>query len=205
MTRFKSHKDYAIKMVHPEFGDFYFSYADTYANLYIFTKNLKRVCKWKTKNSILSKINEIIESTHRSRILLSFGKDVNDSFKNRILIDKNMTVSMKRYYYRVRNVSTSVFIKEAQINIDAISKTLVPDVESIRQAIINNAVDEKKFMDKLQEFIKDINEYRKNYSIIKKYTRNTEGLAFIDIVDASYGFRNLKLKTLKNVNEPEMD
>ena len=53
MSRRKTLKEYAIKIVHPELSDFYYQYntVNSYyatSNNYYFTQNLNKVQTWKT-------------------------------------------------------------------------------------------------------------------------------------------------------------
>ena len=196
MPRFKSHKDYAIKITHPEFGDFYFSYIKDYDN-YIFTKNLKNVTTWKTLNSIEKNIIEIIEHMNRYspvKILLSFGKNIDDNFKSR------MIVSMKRYFFSIESATTMIDINKAQKYIN--ENTLLSDVEFIKQSIIDNKHIDKHFNSYISKLRDDITQYTKYYNFLKEFEFKKD-CALLEIVDASYGFRRLKLKTLKNAKTDE--
>ena len=215
MPRFKSHKDYAIKLIHPEFGDFYYGYNNY--KTYIFTKNLKRVTKWKTKKVAEEHIDYIINDTKKSsyeygahKALLSFGKDIDNDIKDNIPAN-NLVYSMKRYYCSVNNLCTKDCIekakslhekqiKEAKKQIE--ESTLLSDIEFIKQSVIDNKHIEKKFTKNIDKLKKDINEYTKNYNFLKNIDNKKEYI-MLEIVDASYGFRRLKLKTLKNVESNE--
>lgn len=56
---------------------------------------------------------------------------------------------------------------------------------------------EKEFMKIFQKLQDDINQYRKDHKFLE--TNNNSEPIFLEIVDASYSFRLLKLKTLKKV------
>ena len=84
----KSNKEYAIRLVHPEWGDWYYQY--TPENYYwgrsntdpVFTQNLSKVTTWKTTKSVEQKISDIQESLNKKKkIRLNFGKNVDDNKK----------------------------------------------------------------------------------------------------------------------------
>lgn len=73
----------------------------------------------------------------------------------------------------------------------------------IKKFLINNDLLDKNFMELFNNLSKDIKEYQKNYDIIKKH--NIMNSVTLDIVDASYGFRYLKLKNLSAFKTEELE
>ena len=136
MSKLKTNKEYAIKLTHPEFGDYYFSYDRwniKYRN-YIFTKSLKKVMTWKTIKFAEKQINLLLSNLNsgKGKVLLSFIDCFDDNIKSLII------TSRKKNFYVINSVNY-----KTQINQDV-------DV-------------------------------------------------YLDIIDASFGFRLLKLKELKNL------
>jgi len=203
MPRFKSNKQYSIKIHHSEFGEFYYSYDNSYC-CFVFTKNLNRVKKWKTKSIVEKKIEEIINyinyakniSKYNPRILLAFGKNIDDEIKNRMLC------SNKRYFYTIKAVTSNFTVKNAEENIEKLDKSLNIDIEHISQLIKNKKHIEKDFMDIIKKLTKDIVSYRADYSYLQKIKNES---VYIDIINSSFGFRGLKLKNIKAEIEAELD
>ena len=198
MVRIKTNKEYTIRLVHPEFGTFYYNYS-TYDNC-VFTQKLSRVAKWKTYFLVEQKIKDLEAQLSRKtwKIHLSFGTEVSDEIKNKISCNR------KKYYYDVTSITSKHQFEKATDNIDNLKKTLVTDSETISETISNlirNGFTDC-FFDKisiiLKKFNGDINSYKKDYNYLKKCNHRDVG-AYLDIADASYGFRLLKLKTLKDI------
>lgn len=201
MTRCKINKEYAIKITHPEFGEYYFSYTNNngyYSNhnnlSYIFTKNLNKVTTWKTIKYAEKEIFQIMENInkYRSNIKLLIGTEVNEEIKSRLIL------SRKKYYFIVNSVSSQSIIDRS----NRLNETILEDSKNITESIKKNSHIDKNFMEILKKFEKDINSFREDYNFLQKIKTNDVNL---DIVDASYGFRRLKLKTLNMFQDDNED
>ena len=184
--RAKSHKDFTIKLNHPEMGDFYYHYHNNggyysghsgHRQTYYFTQNLNKVTTWKTSKYAETQIKEIFDTLQKNEghILLEFGEEPNEELKGKL------TISRKKYYFTVKSIMSKHLIKTAKDNVDKLNESLVNDSKMITKLIKKNKHIEKDFL-----------------SIINKLTTDAEPV-FLDIVDASYGFRLLKLRTLKKI------
>lgn len=201
MGKRKSTKDYAIRLIHPDIGEYYFNYCDN-SNNFVFTQTLSRVQTWKTNETLNWQI-ENIESklkSQSSRIILSLGKDVSDIKEE---IKTKLICSMKRYYYPISCIKSKQLIENAKNNIIRLDKSLLPDSELITDMIKHSRQTDKNFISILKTLESDVNLYRKEYAYLQK-NKNAEEI-FLDIVDASYNFRLLKLKTLKNIQVVELE
>ena len=193
--RVKSRKDYTIKLVHPEMGEFYFHYynRDYTRYNYYFTQNLNKVKVWKTSKFVESQIKDIFDKLDdkKGKVFLEFGEEPNEEMKSKL------TISRKKYYFTINSIMSKIHIDNAKNNISELNETLVNDSKLITKLIRKNKHIEKDFMKIINKLTNDINMYRKDYNFLEK-SKDSEPV-FIDIVDASYGFRLLKLKTLKKV------
>lgn len=199
MPRLKTNKEYAIKITHPEFGEYYYShYNDGYPTKYVFVKDLSKVLTWKTKSFVEKQIIEIISNLHShiGHILLSLGNDIKQELKSKVILSK------KKYYYLINAVTSREIIETAQNDLDRLNVTLLEDCINITKLIEKNKHVEKEFQ---KEFIKifkqlgsDINLCRKSYNLLDN-PQNAK--VFIEIADASYKFRLLKLRTLNKIKE----
>ncbi|MEI7847944.1 MAG: hypothetical protein WCK35_19240, partial [Chloroflexota bacterium] len=78
--------------------------------------------------------------------------------------------------------------------------SLINDSELITESIRNFKHIEQNFLKTIRNFEQQIVSYRKDYYFLEKCKTNC---IIIDIIDASYGFRLTKLKTLKLFSETE--
>jgi hypothetical protein len=195
MGRRKTNKEYTIRLVHPELGEFYYHYTngDWGRNTYFFTRDLHKVTTWKTVKYVDGEIKKIIlnlDAKSKSKILLEFGKDVP---KEELLL--KMTISRKKYYYPITKVSSRFHIDNAKNTLNKLEETLLNDSKFITKMIKKSRHVEDGFMHIVNKLTNDLNLYRKEYSFLEN-NKDSEPI-YLDIVDASYGFRLLKLKTLK--------
>jgi hypothetical protein len=202
MARRKTLKEYAIRLNHPEFGDFYYQYntANSYysqSNNYYFTQNLSKVETWKTLKFAEAKIKEINErlKNKQAKVLLSFGKEPKEELKSK------MIVSRKKYYYPIASITSKVHVERAKENLDRLNESLIKDSRMITRLIKKSKHVEKSFIDIFKKLSNDIDQYRKDHNYLEK-NKNCENV-FLDIVDASYSFRLLKLKTLRKVQSED--
>lgn len=208
MGRRKGHKEYAIKLVHPELGDYYYHYNNNggYYNpcknnalfSFYFTQNLNKVSTWKTLKFVEKQILEIKNRLDQKngKILIELGKDAKDELK------ENAILSRKKYYYPIKSIMSKVHIDNAKNNLDKLNQTLVEDSKLITKLIKSSKHLEKDFMKIFHKLHDDINSYRKDHNFLEMNS-NAEPI-FLEIVDASYSFRLLKLKTLKKIQNDEI-
>ena len=204
--RRKSNKEYAIRLVHPDFGEYYFNYDNrNYDNLnhgtyiFMFTQTLSNVRKRKTlkivEKQILDITNKLSDSIN-NKILIPITEELreklNEEIKSKLLFQRS------KYYFIIQSVISKYHVNDAKNNIERLNVSLIEDSKQITNSIRETLHIEKDFMKVLKKFESDINQYRKDYSFLEKHT-NIE-VAYLDIVDASYGFRYLKLKTLREIN-----
>ena len=201
MSRFKSNKEYSIRLTHPEFGEYYFQYSN-YDYAFIFTKSLNKVAKWKTIDLVEKKIIKIISKIEgSSKIILPFGKNIDEKYKTDEYKDL-IYCSMKKYFFIIKNAQSKIQYRISKENIDKLNESLLIDVENIKNLIKNNGHIEKDFMSNITNLTKDIHQYRKDYSIVKKIVSKSNPV-LLDIIDSSYNFRTLKLKTLNELQIQE--
>lgn len=200
MGRIKTNKEYTIKLIHPEFGEYYLYYIrnNSYGNgiSYIFTKNLNKVLTWKTIKYVEEEMKSIKDrlSNVTGDILLSFGENVNEELKPRLIY------SRKKYFFKVSFATSHALMEEAQNNINSLNISLLTDSELIFETIKNGMHFEKEFSKIIKNLDSQISKYRTEYFFLEK--SKTNGV-FVDIVDASYNFRFLKLKNLNNLSDNE--
>ena len=225
MSKIKTNKEYAIKVVHPEFGDFYFSYDGHggFKKTYIFTKNLSKVVTWKTSKFAKKQIDLILSylETDKGKILLSLGEEVDENVKNRTIL------SRKKHFYPVNLAKSKLRVNDAIINIKGLnsnmivnSKNLIKSIDNLSKNIfINNfesSFDDRKMflnLEHTEESIKKIKDslnvlgkfyndsifYVDEHKTIKNYEEDVD--VYLDMVDASNNFRGLKMRTLKKLEE----
>jgi len=128
---------------------------------------------------------------NEGHILLEFGEEPKDELKDKL------TVSRKKYYFTIKSIMSKQLIKTAKDNVDKLNESLVDDSKMITKLIKKNKHVEKDFMSIINKLTTDVNMYRKDYKFLEK-NKDAEPV-YLDIVDASYGFRLLKLKTLKKM------
>lgn len=199
MGRIKNSKEYAI-ILKTKFGDYYYNYTNhnVIYNEFIFTQDLSKVSKWKTLKIVKNQIWNIKEKleTNYNKILLHV-----DDVNNFEIDDKNKIIwKRKKPYYPILKVSSNIHLNKAKSNIESLNKNLYNDAEYVFNMIKENKHMEKDFISIFKKLSNDIILYRKEFSFIQKYS-NENVETYLDIVNASYGFRFLKLK---NLNEIEM-
>lgn len=199
MGRRKLIKEYAIRLIHPELGEWYYHYCNNNYGRYefFFTQDLNKVLTWKTLKFTNKEIQVMIKNLEKGnygahKILLEFGKTPKEELKDKMII------SRKKYYYIIKSIPISKFhIENAQNIIDNLDKSLVEDSKNITKILKKNKKSDNLpiLINKLSN---DIDRYKKEAFFLEKTTQNS-GNYVLDIVDASYNFRLLKLRTLKKV------
>jgi len=235
MSKIKINNEYAVRINHPEFGIFYFSYSSNNikGETFVFTKNLSKVQTWKTIKFSDNQINVIISAMKfkTRNIYLSLDKNIENKTQDNIIKSRN------KYYYVIdssQDIKSKMLLLTADKNIKKLNDTLIEDSESIYNLYtniktnvitsnfkkINNCdVDFDKILKdsndtlsaiqlqndiqnelalKVNNYIDDISQYKKDNNILKEFECYT-GI-YLDVIDASYGFRKLKLKLLNNIN-----
>lgn len=192
MSKLKSKREYAIRLVFPEVGEYYLSRIEsTWNNCnYLFTSDLSKVQKWKTKNKLDEIIKNISESKNSIFLLLGTETDLLPKYKD------DITYSMKKYRFLIKKITTKDNIDKIRSDIGNLDLVLLEDSSIITNLIQNNNVD-KETLNFLKKFENDIRLYRKLNGYLSIFDDNK----YIDIVDASYGFRYLKLKALNEKAE----
>lgn len=200
MGRRKLNKEYSVKLTHSEFGDYYLGYVRNTYNYrylnnitYIFTKNLNKVTTWKNNNYASKIISNITEGLNKNtcEVLLSFGTDVKDELKDRLIC------SRKKYYFKISFATSQLLINEAEKNIKSLDVSLINDCESMLETFKKGGHIDKDFSKKIKKLDLQVSSYRNDYYFLQKVKKND---VLLDVIDASYGFRTLKLKTLNNIN-----
>lgn len=224
MPKIKTSKEFAIKLIHPDFGEFYFSYFgwNNTQHHYVFVQNLSKVSKWKTTKFAEKQVKIMQDNlkNERGKIMLSFGSDIDDSLK------PLMTVSKRKYYLPITDIkilsdttnatenirkNNEEFKNTSGVFLDSFKNIQDDLVLKLKDYILdNNASMENINIDK---YLSDVKLFVKNTNILSKsintYLSNKKVLeesaryngSYLDIVDASYNFRGLKLKTLKTIDE----
>lgn len=231
MPRIRTSKEFAIKLIHPKFGDFYYSYAgwSDKGYHYIFVRNLSKVSKWKTEKFTEKQINNMLTSTKnkKCKILLSFGENVDDSLKTLMIESK------KKFYFPVSSIASLYslnktiednIIIESNLKTQSISflgvfedlkNNFIPNLEEyLSDSTVNqknvNFENQLSYIDILMKNTSELSHLMKDYISNNKQIHNTKLIvddnkkndgAYLDIVDASYNFRSLKIKTLKILDE----
>lgn len=187
----KNNKEYAIRLYHPEFGYFYYSHSNiayTRNKKFYFVQNLKTVAKWKKKD-VAEKNMEYILSKKYHTLLLSFNK-------NSEIQHTNIEVYGKRKYYTINRIPlTEKNIETLKLKKEELQKAL-----DINFVLMSELFNQKIFND---NFFKMVNLFKRDtraYKDIHDKLRNDE-VVVIDIVDASFNFRGLKLKNLNSLEE----
>lgn len=214
MPRKKLLREYAIRLNHPDIGEYYFNYLNTGSYYYskdkpeyIFTQTLKKVTTWKQISSAEEHINSIIETlkSHKRKLYIPLTKEQFEGLNDNLKLE---TVCIKkRYYFEVKSAVSKHHLKNAKLIVERLKESMALDSENIsdliKKFLINNDLLDKNFMELFNNLSKDIKEYQKNYDIIKKH--NIMNSVTLDIVDASYGFRYLKLKNLSAFKTEELE
>lgn len=198
--RAKTNKEYAIRISHPKMGDFYYSHYND--RKCMFTQDLSKVSKWKTKRIVEGIIKDYLISG-KYNIVLSLGKVDVDYIPD----DKNKYVSRKRLYYNISTVAEKrkilEFNESMELVYDSIKKQLVDFNNLLTDDDFLKKQYEKENRDILNKFVNNINIFKKHQNSIIKYTKDLENTFFVDIVNASFNFRTLKIKNLNIINEKD--
>jgi hypothetical protein len=224
MSKIKTNKEYAIKIIHPEFGEFYYSYNgwNRFYRTYIFTKNLSKVLTWKTNKFAEKQIDLILSNLemNKGKIFLSLGCEVDDNIKHSAIL------SRKKYFYPIISAKSKLVINNAIDNIQECGLNLITlknEIESINNfkdnfviknfesvfncdKILYNLEDAEKYIAEIKNasnilynFYNNSISYIENCKIVEDDKLRSDNEIYLDIVDASYKFRKLKLKNLDNV------
>ena len=190
----KGRKDYAIRLIHPE-GVFYYRYhtytwlfmndiskgrsGKVHQHIFVFSPEVSsRVRTWKTTKFTEKEIEQMISVLNGGggRIGLSTG-------------------SGKRGYRTTdfTVVTAPHLIKRSQEELDTVTKLVT---EGVNSQILNNAL-QNKIIDK--KFRDSIGVIQNALCGIDFDALNIKSRVVLDVVDASYGFRLLKLKKLENL------
>jgi hypothetical protein len=205
MARRKTNKEYAVRLTHPTLGVFYYHYTPSsyyYSSGYIFyfTQNLSKVKTWKTQRFVQKEILNIQDRLNKksSKIYLSLGTSVPDELKNKVVI------SRKRYFYPINSITSKFHLDEAENTIKQLSNTITADSKLVAKMAKKLKISDK-FMEIVDRLYKDVKVYKEKNEFLHKMKNSNSESIYLDIVDASYGFRLLKLKTLKNINVEEIE
>lgn len=193
MSKLKiNNQEYAIRLVFPEVGDFYLSRIESKWNCcnYLFTSKLSKAQKWKTKNKIEEILIHISESEDSIFLLLDSDTDLPPKYKDLIIC------SMKKYRFLIKKITTKDNIDKIRSNIDGLDLVLLEDSNIITNLIQNANIDNDTLRF-LKKFKIDIQLYRK----LNGYLSFFDDDKYIEVVDASYGFRRLKMIKLNETSE----
>jgi hypothetical protein len=213
MPRFKSNKEYAIRITHEQFGELYLSRENiiyeyknnSYSNWYggykvsitkfIFTKSLSKVKTWKTLKLAEEKSNSIINTINtnqKNKIYLDFGKTPNTTEDvKRLLICERL-----KYFLIITKLVNSNSSQRNKIdsNLSKQHVKLVKDANLIAETIKNSEFINGNFHNSIEKLKTDVIKYTQDYEKFEK-SKLSENITF-DIIDASYNFRLVKLKRL---------
>lgn len=200
--RAKSNKEYAIRISNPKVGDFYYSHYNENGRKCMFTQDLSKVSKWKTKKIVEGIIKDyLIRSNYN--LVISLGKVDTDY----VPTDKNKYVFRKRLYYSIPAVAEKGKIVEVNESMELIYDSLKRQLMDFNNLLSDDDFLRKQYekenRDILNKFVNDINIFKKHQNNIIKYTKDLENTFFLDIVNASFNFRTLKIKTLNTINEKD--
>ena len=209
MGRIKSNKQYSIRITHPIHGVFYYSHFNWDKMQYIFTQKLSSVSKWKTKKIVEQNISEMVQHTTNSRnIVFQVGvvKD-DDTTLGDIELGQDMFVFRKRIYQKVRQV-----IKKSEVSESSDEMLKIYDTLKLGLKELNELFGDDSFIDVQYEkdtksifnrFVQNMNMYNKHQNRVIKATklRKNNQLVYIDLVNSSFNFRGLKLKTLTSYGD----
>jgi len=205
MGKIKSNKEYAIRITHPDIGSFYFNY-DNWGK-YIFTSNLSKVKKWKTLSCVKDQVHRIVTNTN-SRSGNTNGHFTFFNCDEINIPDKlkhNVRISRKKKFYYVNHLISKEKVKFDEYEMDKVYEPLKEQIIEISKLFKNDTFKDVQFEDdvknKFKKLTKIINQYKKNQGVVIRHmdTKGNEKV-YIDIVDASFNFRTLKLQKLSGVN-----
>lgn len=242
MSKIKINNEYAIRIIHPTLGIYYYSYCglnDKFRS-FVFTKKLQKVQTWKTEKFAEKTIDYILSKMedHKGKIYMSLGLELSDNIDKDL--KQNVIMSRQKYYYSVestKNIRTKINLINAEKNNNNLIRTLIYDSErinymydDIKQCFFNNTINilsddnidfdkilnesddtlssltafneiQNELTIKVKKYNSDIIFYKENCEIIETHN-NYEGL-YLDIIDASHGFRKLKLQSLNLLQDVE--
>lgn len=204
MPRIKTNKEYAIRLVHKDLGTFYFNYINDnpWYNgstlKYVFTKDLNKVKTWKTLSFAERYIDDISTKlkTSKSYIILPYGTefpDVPDKYKDSIKLYRT------KYEYRIDKIVSRIHIQKSEEIISELDKSLLTDSKHIFKTIKKLLFMEDGFEKIVSKLAKDVKEYKKNHKFLHSVKDCDD--VYLDIVDASFNFRTLKLRNLKVLDQ----
>lgn len=226
MPKNKIKQEFAIKLIHPDFGDYYFSHFSWHdsKHSFVFVKDLSKVEKWKTIKFTQKNIENLRKSieTDRGKIMLSFGENVDDSIKHLMILSK------KKYYLPITDIKIISHLNDAIENLNMTDKdfqdvsiNFIDNFKNIQNDLIlkindyilddDSTIQKYKMDDYLLEIRHFLKSTIKLHKTLHKYVKNKEIIkelqdykgSYIDIVDASYNFRTLKLRTLNSIYDEE--
>jgi len=180
-------------------------------------------------NENISNIKDRLDNNKNDKIILPISNEKAEeiiSINDAQLPSSHLILSRKNYYYSISSIISKTHLDLAKSEIDNLDITMVNGSEEITKLIkksnffkndftalfekmkngdftevtklLNNSQNfEKKFTQLFGKLKNDINKYQKNYMYFEK-NKNNVGVT-LDIADASYGFRLLKLKTLAKI------
>lgn len=210
MTKVKairSSKTYSMKITHPIMGEYYFSYINSfdYRNpKFVFTQNLSKVKKWKNKKSVehfIISMKKTIKGDswyHSGSIVIPLGKTLDPKLKNL----KNIELINKRYFFYIKNIKEEIDIKKEIKKLDE-TKKLIKSRSKEYNELLDNIFENRGKMDSLIRISNSITNHIRNYINKDKFinehkVNETDFLdSHIEVVDSSFNFRKLKLRTLK--------
>jgi len=209
MPRVKLIREYAIRLVHPILGIYYYNYTNynwyNGGSWFMFTQDLSKVSKRKNIKSLEKQISQITESDlssdvsfeiHSDKILLPLGKELKENLdpeiKNKIFHHRN------RYYYSIDNIVSKYHIDKAENDFNESNKILSSNIKSIVDMFNDSEYLNDDFIKTIKSLEYNVNVCRDNYNFLKE-TKKTSKQAQLDIIDASFNFRYLKLKTLGKI------
>lgn len=205
MPRIRTNKQYAIRLVHKDLGNFYFNYLNDggYYNdskKYMFIKDLNKVHKWKTLSVIEEYIEELISNlkSSKNKISIQFGKtmpNVPVEYKDKIENYRG------RYYLNInKGVISKHVIEKSERTIKKLDETLENDSFFVYDKIKNSSHVKITDFDKIvKKLANDIRTYQKSYNELENINKKGSEIYYLDIVDASFNFRTLKLRNLKSL------
>ena len=208
MARRKTTKEYAIRLIHPDLGEYYFNYMNTgnyYSSKqhpeYVFTQTLKKVNTWKTKDVVEKFVKNIVSTVNNKqrKIYIPLGKELDENLS--VDIKSKVVCIKKRYYFSIENIFTNSEVLHINEENEKLNVSITADSKYITKKIKEEDFTSQDFLIVLNKFNNNIKRYNKNTKVLNSCL--LEGR--IDIVNASYGFRYLKLKNLKSIEPDESE
>jgi hypothetical protein len=204
MSRIKSNKEYALKITHPEYGDFYLSHVQKYRfgnkldHGYIFTKDLTKVRKWKSEKYILNCIEEIKKylNNKNADIKLVFGSNVRDELKTKL------SFYGKRYFLMIPFITSEEMLKNAKDEFDKTNEKLISSSKEFVKILKKKNFNTEDFSENYRVFNNHKYNHARHYECLENHKKGEE--VFFNIANASFGFRLLKLRTLKAYQEDNL-